>query len=271
MTGSRLWFLADKLAEQIRAAAAYPQNLPIENVEDLANRFGAQVESREIDEAGRLRFGAEGVVITARSDDPRVRQRFSICHELVHLALRDPQISGAPGRDASAYFRSTERLCDCTAAALLMPHWWVVNAFARAGRGTGSLGDALALAAAADVSPAAAFLRLHLLGSSSTVMGQWQQGPRGWVLWTDIGTLDHGTSAFRMPPPAQFDLLRIYVTATALPDGEIVRDSLPLGSGGRGESVPGEFIATSRRARTLTGVFDTTLVTQQRRYEALVA
>lgn len=71
----------------------------------------------------------EGWIIVIRSDEPQVRQRFSLAHELKHL-LDDPLMHLKTGaladglypatRTATAHER-TERICDAFAAALLMP------------------------------------------------------------------------------------------------------------------------------------------------------
>lgn len=71
----------------------------------------------------------EGWIIVIRADEPQVRQRFSLAHELKHL-LDDPYMGANDGpladglypatRTATAHER-TERICDAFAAALLMP------------------------------------------------------------------------------------------------------------------------------------------------------
>ncbi|MBJ7519117.1 MAG: ImmA/IrrE family metallo-endopeptidase [Solirubrobacteraceae bacterium] len=70
-----------------------------------------------------------GWVIVIRSDEPQVRQRFSLAHELKHL-LDDPfmrlQTTALtdglyPDTALATRHERTERICDAFAAALLMP------------------------------------------------------------------------------------------------------------------------------------------------------
>ncbi|HEV8575361.1 MAG TPA: ImmA/IrrE family metallo-endopeptidase [Dehalococcoidia bacterium] len=75
-------------------------------------------------------LGTWGVVI--RRLDARARQRFSLAHEIAHVALGivgdEWRYKGeAAARDIRA---PAERLCDYYAAALLMPRWLVNKAAA---------------------------------------------------------------------------------------------------------------------------------------------
>lgn len=65
--------------------------------------------------SGELHKTRDGYRIVCSSDQPRVRQRFTVAHELGHVILE------RTGRGAPRKGRDVERLCDALAAELLMP------------------------------------------------------------------------------------------------------------------------------------------------------
>lgn len=111
------------------------------------------------DEIASLRFSGSGVTIAiARSsfDVARGRARFSIAHEIAHLAVL--RALGAEGLelsdgDAQAY-REMERLCDLAASHLLMPRERLSAAVRRRGIGKAAVRN---LAELFDVSRTALF------------------------------------------------------------------------------------------------------------------
>jgi len=99
-----------------------------------------------------------GWVIVLRSSEAKVRQRFSLAHEIKHC-LDDPFIDGLyPPIGGYGSDERTERICDRFAAALLMP-----RVLLRADWADG-LQDVAQLARRYDVSRAAMQIRLTQLG-----------------------------------------------------------------------------------------------------------
>ncbi|MHB8464801.1 MAG: ImmA/IrrE family metallo-endopeptidase [Acidimicrobiales bacterium] len=74
---------------------------------------------------------AQGVwAITVNADEPKVRQRFTMAHELKHVldAPADPKLLYPAVRTQSAKDR-IEQVCDFFAACVLMPRPWVKQAW----------------------------------------------------------------------------------------------------------------------------------------------
>ncbi len=68
-----------------------------------------------------------GWVIVLRGSEPRVRQKFSLAHELKHV-LDDPFIRRLyPSLGHASASERAERVCDYFAACLLMPKRWVTR------------------------------------------------------------------------------------------------------------------------------------------------
>jgi hypothetical protein len=70
--------------------------------------------------------------IVVNADHARVRQRFSIAHELWHV-IEHPFMAYAPDED------TTEQLADCFAACLLMPKAWVKRLWGQGMQDTATL------------------------------------------------------------------------------------------------------------------------------------
>ncbi len=68
-----------------------------------------------------------GWVVVLRGDEPHVRQRFSLAHELKHV-IDDPFIDRLyPARGHYRSDERAERICDYFAACLLMPKRWLTR------------------------------------------------------------------------------------------------------------------------------------------------
>jgi len=76
---------------------------------------------------------AVGWVIVVRSEEAKVRQRFSMFHELKHV-LDDPSIEWMyPTRGGFSPEDRAERICDYFAACVLMPKMWIKRDWAGGG------------------------------------------------------------------------------------------------------------------------------------------
>lgn len=68
-----------------------------------------------------------GWLILLRGDEPKVRQRFSLAHELKHI-LDDPFIRRLyPSLGTTTSYERAERVCDYFAGCLLMPKRWLLK------------------------------------------------------------------------------------------------------------------------------------------------
>jgi hypothetical protein len=110
---------------------------------------------------------ARGWVLVLRAEEPGVRQRFSMAHELKHI-LDDPFNAQCPGGLYPAYVGVSaddlaERVCDRFAAALLMPKILVRRDW------TNGIQNLIQLARRYNVSRAAMEVRLRQLGLLESV------------------------------------------------------------------------------------------------------
>ena len=126
---------------------------------DLATLPWLAITRRDIFPTSGLAMKTDyGWVIVLRSSEAKVRQRFSLAHEIKHC-LDDPFIDGLyPAVGGYGSDERTERICDRFAAALLMP-----RVMLRADWADG-LQDVAQLARRYDVSRAAMQIRLTQLG-----------------------------------------------------------------------------------------------------------
>jgi len=116
-----------------------------------------------------------GWVILLRRDEPKVRQRFSLAHELKHI-LDDPfvrRLYPALGHN-SAYTRA-ERICDYFAGCLLMPKRWLLSDWRQGRRSVERL------SARYHVSRAAMRVRLDQLGLSEPTPRCLGVEPEAWT------------------------------------------------------------------------------------------
>jgi Zn-dependent peptidase ImmA (M78 family) len=99
-----------------------------------------------------------GWVIVLRAEEAKVRQRFSMIHELKHV-LDDPFIEWLyPTKNGQSPEDRAERICDYFAACVLMPKMWVKRDFA-----SGGIQDIARLARRYRVSQVAMAVRLSEL------------------------------------------------------------------------------------------------------------
>lgn len=98
--------------------------LPVD-VHAIASRMGIDVRCGDIDESGRIEVREGRPCITVNCDEARVRQRFTVAHELGHWSLGHLQHGQRLFRDAPDSFTlaagGQEREANAFAAAILMP------------------------------------------------------------------------------------------------------------------------------------------------------
>jgi predicted transcriptional regulator len=100
----------------------------------------------------------KGWLILLKRDEPKVRQRFSLAHELKHI-LDDPFIDRLyPSLGATSSYERSERICDYFAGCLLMPKRWLLKDW------TSGRQNIERLAVRYNVSRAAMRVRLSQLG-----------------------------------------------------------------------------------------------------------
>jgi IrrE N-terminal-like domain len=169
------------LLEHYRIPAAPPIDL-----ERLAHAMGVQeiVEDRRMFEDGRLEHAPGRTVIYLRAGTNPARRRFTLAHELGHLARHNPDAPMIARRMLSSP-TPEERFCDQFAAALLLPHGWLVASQLKQRRDLTTL---RALASAAHASLAATLLRLRELAGWDSTLLRWRHDEGRWRLVATVGT-----------------------------------------------------------------------------------
>jgi hypothetical protein len=98
---------------------------PPTDLDSIAARLGATVHEEHIRGSGELRREGRAYQIIYNPDQSRAQRRFTIAHEIAHLALiQSIQETPLPSREV-------ERLCDLIAVELLFPAFVFRAAFPR--------------------------------------------------------------------------------------------------------------------------------------------
>lgn len=143
----------------------------------IAARIGATtVDKDALIEDGRVEDGHRTTFILLRRDKHDDRRRFTLAHELGHLALADPSVLNLARRTLGVETFDVERMCNRFAAELLMPTTWLRDNFQER-RERLAVVDELASRAQVSVSAAATQLR-SVLGWKSTLL--YFQRQRDW-------------------------------------------------------------------------------------------
>jgi len=171
--------LAERLAYALLARASIPAWAPVD-VSKIARCLGADVIPVTLQEDGYLASDDHGFHIFVNKEQPLVRQRFSVAHELGHLALHSGDMASHHIRTIERSFRSEEMLCNTVAGALLLPREWLERT--RPDLWTverEALEDVRAIAAEAHVSLEVALVRLRdLCGWTATMLHWRRRNPR---------------------------------------------------------------------------------------------
>ncbi|MGI0013891.1 MAG: ImmA/IrrE family metallo-endopeptidase [Nitrososphaera sp.] len=114
-----------QMAQRIRVLAGQSEQRTFDPFA-FARKIGVDVQSVDLPEtcSGRLRTDKGYALIEIRAEEPRVRQRFTLCHELAHICFWSAgpvvkergQVIPGPSK-----FVLEEQLCDQIASELLMP------------------------------------------------------------------------------------------------------------------------------------------------------
>jgi Zn-dependent peptidase ImmA (M78 family) len=173
-------------ANAIRSTCDQRRQIPFDPVA-CAERFGIRVRMTSLPKGigGRLAQEGTGYRIDLQQSDPRTRQRFTLAHELCHVAFdqRRPSLPHERGviYETTNIQRREELLCDRIAAELLMP----TSAFRRCARQLNHcFASVCDLAQEFDVSVTAVLSRIQELRVWSIGTRRWTDGSRGKLLAT---------------------------------------------------------------------------------------
>ena len=170
------------------------------NLDSLAAKWGVTaIEKQPISSAGMLLPNRNGYKVILNQNQSRVRQRFSLAHELGHLLFNKAGIADSvrepKRRNSLAANPAEERLCDQIAAEILMPRM----AFYEDGWMEGwSLNSLRTLASKYETSIPATALRMVDLMPEESLMGVWKvsgdDGESAKLRWAHVGK-----TAYRVP------------------------------------------------------------------------
>jgi hypothetical protein len=189
---------AERLANGVLASA---DASPPVDLYRLADHLGVgAVRLARMREDGRTTWLEGRPVIELRDDRPPARTRFTFAHELAHVVLEDNR-NGPARRTFSISPERVESLCDWIAAALLMPRPWVAP---YAARDALNLSVVRLVASKADVSLAAAAVRIAEVGRRTCALLRWKDVGSRWVLASRAGLPKEigGYLELAEPPPA---------------------------------------------------------------------
>lgn len=175
---SRSQAVAEMISADLRRQS--DQSVPVD-LQLVAGAVGVRaVNEVEMIEDGRVRWTEDGPVIEINPSRPADRQRFTLAHELAHVALGsgNGEISyrGAP----RVTELDEERLCDAIAAALLMPAPWIVDTVGRWHKGF-DLNLVRLVAGKARVSMSAAAARITDVTGELCALVRWTRVKDTWV------------------------------------------------------------------------------------------
>lgn len=238
-------FSADAIAADLLARTGLDHHPPID-VEELARRLGvSQIVDADIVEDGRLEIANGKPTIYLRDQGTSLsRRRFTIAHEIAHLAL------GLPGEAAVAWRRSAtseERACDEIAASILIPRRWLALHFANR---THNLSSLRHVAHKTNVSLSAGLVRCReVLGWRESLL-RWSLDDGKWRYLGEAGVPASIHAKVRSAPATSesLDGLRKY-------PGDR-HATIPLIVGGRETEVEGQFDVGRSRAIGLVRLSD---------------
>jgi hypothetical protein len=166
--------LGERIARTISGLAGPP---PVD-LEALAGALGVEaIRYTDLTEDGRTTWVDGRPHVDLRSDRPATRTRFTLAHEIGHILI-DADESVAHRTHGLAH-NDIETLCDWIAASILMPREWVAS-YARRERYTLSL--LRVVAHQANVSLAAASVRMAEVGGQTCMLLRWKRAPQRWVV-----------------------------------------------------------------------------------------
>jgi hypothetical protein len=166
--------IAERLA---RAVDGLGGPVPVD-LGQLAAHLGViDITHTEMTEDGRTTWEAGRPRVELRSDRPASRSRFTLAHELGHILLdRDERVAR---RTRGLEHDDVEALCDWIAASILMPRSWI-SPYAK--REQFNLSLLRLIANRADVSLAAAAVRLAEVSGRTCMLLRWQRGSTRWLV-----------------------------------------------------------------------------------------
>ena len=144
----------------------------------LAGALGVtRIRETSMVEDGRTSWHSGTPSIELRQDRPQARKRFTLAHEIAHVLIEaNPTIAH---RTLGLVDDNLETLCDQVAAALLLPRTWITR---YTNRDKFNLSLLRLIAHRADVSLAAAAVRLAEVSGRTCILLRLQRAPTRWVV-----------------------------------------------------------------------------------------
>ena len=216
------------------------------NLDSLAAKWGVTaIEKQPISSAGMLLPNRNGYKVILNQNQSRVRQRFSLAHELGHLLFNKAGIADSvrepKRRNSLAANPAEERLCDQIAAEILMPRM----AFYEDGWMEGwSLNSLRTLASKYETSIPATALRMVDLMPEESLMGVWKVSEEGKkaLQWPHAGKTDYA-----IPSPSIIAEERMELVSRAWHSYQVESGFAPVKLGrAKPVDVPSEAMAWGR-------------------------
>lgn len=144
----------------LKLAGVFGPPVPIEEIIRALPRIEIKAPHPDLPTSGRTQWTGSRWAIMVAADEPRVRQRFSLAHELAHVVYHPLSDRSLPAISEKQMAETRlEQACEYFAACLLMPRVWMKRAYYE-----GGIDDLPGLARLFNVSWVAMEIRLEQLG-----------------------------------------------------------------------------------------------------------
>jgi len=159
LTGYEVRHVLDRQATRLlKLSETFGPPVPVEAIATALPRVVVKrVES--LPSSGRAQWNGAAWVLLVDSKEPKVRQRYSLAHELGHVIWHPLSAQALPDTKRSSASERIEAACEYFAACLLMPRMWMKRAYF-----DDSIQDVPSLARLFGVSWLAMRVRLEQLG-----------------------------------------------------------------------------------------------------------
>lgn len=195
----------ERLAADVRRRAVLTADQPAELGPILADLGVSRVETGRFIADGRTRRAVDGFEIFLRGDRSPNRRRFTLAHEIGHVAMASCPSSSLEQWIETLRPVSVEQLCDNVAGALLMPRPWLATELTWRSHSVNKLRcpglvDLLRIGRSAGVSTGAAAVRISAVSSRSYGLIWWSRDSHGWKTGGAAGSPIHVLRQLQLAP-----------------------------------------------------------------------
>lgn len=129
LTGYELRHVLDRQATRLlRLTETFGPPVPVEAIAAALPRVVVK-RVAGLPSSGRAQWNGAAWVLLVDADEPKVRQRYSLAHELAHVIWHPLSAHVLPDTEHALAAERIEQACEYFAACLLMPRVWMKRAY----------------------------------------------------------------------------------------------------------------------------------------------